>query len=486
MRNVVHEPLRGSGGPRPRGAGSSGGQVGPRVARSAVVASVLAAGVVGAGALAQTANAGPPPGRAYERVSPADKPAGALAGLSSDLTALPGRAFADAEGLIYGASGTLDPNWSGPANTTIFGRRTATGWVAATASRSLDAGNTPLEIFAHDTRSAWVANDGRETVFGLSKPLDRISAGTFGGVFRASDDGAAPQLLSQPAGGITPVEGVLSQSVSAGDGTRVIAFVSSAPLTPDAPPAGTRAVYVYRNGALEIASRLPSGAVISAGEVNLANAGGQMTSGSPPAAKLRNQIADRGRFVLFISGGDATQGPLYVRDLEQNVTRQLSGPGTGVPGNAVQLYEGWGVGGSSMWLDVQTVPEGTAFAARDAPRAFLHTYSAVGVTGIAQEANLVDGTVTPRPAITGPPMGLSPDGTRMLFLAPPVNGDGGEAWTLRYWEASNPNVSVPIGTIPATNAESGVVARSARRRTGRPGCSLLRGVWTPLVPMEDR
>lgn len=423
---------------------------------------VVGAVVVGIGMLSSSAvaHAEAPAGRAYERVSPAERLSGGMPGLSTDLYAMPGRSADTGDRLVYGAGARVGETWSGAANPMIFGERTTTGWRARTAIRSMDDGVTPLELSSHEQRAGWLSPDGREFVFGTGKPLDRFVPGALAGVFRSVDEPLAPDWLSRPEDSVSVVGGVSAGSVTAGDENRTVVFQSTAPLTIDAPPAGTSAVYAYRNGSLQIASRLPDGSVASG--ASLANSGASTpNAAAPPARVIRGQLADGGRYVLFLHGGTVQTGSLYVRDLDAGVTRQLAGGGTGAPAAAIGLREAWGVFGSTIKnLEIQTVPNGAVFGARDASRAFFATGQSVGTTNFLYEANLETGVVTPRPALTGPPLGLSPDGQKMLFVeGPPIAGNSSPAgnWTLRYWDAANPTTSVVVGTIavPASNPTYG-------------------------------
>lgn len=79
--------------------------------RKAMLSSLLAVGLAATGGVgaasaapADSVTVQPPPGRAFERVSPADKPSGAMAGLNTELMAMPGRSADVGERLIYGAT----------------------------------------------------------------------------------------------------------------------------------------------------------------------------------------------------------------------------------------------------------------------------------------------------------------------------------------------------------------------------------------------
>ena len=413
------------------------------------VAMLAVAAVVAAPASVQ---ADPPPGRAYELVSPVDDPSGAPAGLSSEYLPMPGRASEDGDRLVYGANTVIGSSWSGGVNPLIFGRRTATGWEARSAIRSVDRGDTAMQLSTSEAVAAWMTNDGSELVFGSGMTYGDVptpaDGSFFPSIYRSTDTPAPPAWLSGPNAGIAPQPGVLEVPATADD-TRVIAFSSTAPLTDDAPPAGTSAVYVRRDGKTTLVSRLPDGTV-PVESTYLANGRQPPAASEASAIAMRNQLADGGRFVLFGLGATIYEMQLFVRDLERGVTHQLAGGGTGALANSGQLSAGWGGPGQFVPADFRTVPAGVVFAASAGPRAFFKPLSEDDATPAAlYEADLETGVVTERTAITGPPLGLSADGRRMLFLEPPASRNAEEAWTLRYWDEANPGTSIAIGTIDA-------------------------------------
>jgi hypothetical protein len=364
--------------------------------------------------------------------------------------------------MLFGAGSSMGPNWSGPANPMIFARRTESGWAVRSAIRSVDGGNQVFGLGSHEAQAGWLTRDGREFVFG-SGQLGNVpdASPLLNGIYRSIDALEPPEWLSQPNVG-SAAEGV-GQTPAAGDDTRTVVFQSKAPLTDDAPPAGTWAVYVRRGGELRLASIGPDGEPLTQ-HTTLANtASGGLSAAGSAAITMRNQVAGNGRFILMVNELSTSLWrpvSIYVRDLEAGVTRQLAGPGSGVP-VAGPLGRSWSppVGNLvGLSLDSQTVPEGYVFGAEDAPRAFFHHDElAEDGTPLLYDANLETGEVTERNAITGPPLGLSGDGEHMLFLDPPATAGAGQEsppgdWTLRYWSAAAPNTSVAVGTI--TNASS--------------------------------
>lgn len=385
------------------------------------MASVLTACAVGAGALASSANADPPPGRAYELVSPVDDPSGSIAGLASSLTPAPGLASVDGDRLLYGSVSGLGTPWSGVTNGMNFGRRTANGWRTTTATVSLDRGNTPTEIVNSEPRNGWLSPDGRSYTFWASNlgAVPLVGQRKLNGVFRATDDGAPPAWLSRPIDGIVPIPfpdagyNVIDNISGSRDGTTV-AFQAEQPLVAGAPDRGVGAIYASRAGQIELASRDSGGAAMQV-YAKLECVG--VTQNVPAIMSgFCSSLAGGGRYVLFRIDGQGHGQGHYVRDLEQQETRLLSG-----------------VSGGNILA-----------AAADGDRA----YFAVG--GTMQEADLATGDVVARPAITGQPVGLSADGRKMLFLEAPSAGNGNSR-TLRYWDgATAPGSSVRVGTVGTT------------------------------------
>lgn len=379
---------------------------------------------------APLAAAEPPAGRAYELVSPVDDPSGSNAGLLSSLEPVPGMASDDGNRFLYGAAASMGEAWSGQTNAMIFGDRTPTGWKARTATVTIDHGDTPLQSIGTEAQWGWLSSGGDSYVF-MTTNLGAVPTEpdeTLPGVFRATDDGSAPQWLSRPIDGIVAEPStsgaVVKRIVFANRAASVVAMESSAPLTAEAPSAPAGAVYASRAGSLELASRLPSGAVPTESSSLVCNR-------EAPAVTVTScsALAGDGRFVLFNVGGTSTTRALYVRDLDQQVTRQLSGVAVGLP--QAELVA----------------------APRDGAVAYL---TVPGVSG-TYEANLETGASTLWPAITGTPVGLSDDGRRMLFTEAPSGG--GTDWTLRYWDDSSPGTSVSLGSLgPDATASVGVQA----------------------------
>lgn len=433
--------------------------------------------------------AGPPPGRAYEMVSPVD--GGAVAGVSTEAFPLPGRASGDGDRLVYGAGSVVGGSTNGPVNPLIFGHRTATGWVSRSAIRSIDDGNTPLELSAHEIRTGWLTAAGDEMTFSLARHLGNVpsvpSSDPFGTLYRSTDTDAAPEWLSAPPVGATPIFGVGNMATAADD-TRVVALNSTAPLTTDGPTVGTAAVYVRRNGAWQLGSRLPGGA-LPAQDAYLANSFGTDAShgaADAPSVAMRNQLAGNGRFLLFMTGGNVSNAPLYVRDLDTNVTHQLAGGGSGAANNANQLSALWGDAGSSIAAPDNTVVPGIVAGAENGPYAYFQTRPVdMSTDSFLSQANLETGVVTPRPELDGPPLGVSADGRRVLFLRPPASGDAIGDWTLRYWDMANPGTSVALGTVAAAASNPyGVIRVYRSQQDGQSWIFTSQGNLDPARPNQ--
>lgn len=451
MGDFRHERVRdqrpAGGGGRRRAESSVGGARTGTFGRGPVLATTLLALGAAAAIGPAAASADPPAGRAYERVSPVEKPSGAT-GLSTRQggLAMPARSADVGDRLVYGLTANVEGSPSSAPNPLIFGERTATGWRARTAIRSTDNGDTPLEVALHEARSAWLTADGRDLAFGTGRPLGWMVGGAFGQIYRAADSDAAPTWLSEPTGGIEPAPGIQAVTLSTGDDTRTGAFVSTVRLTPDGPATGS-AVYGYRDGGLELFSRLPDESAATGGLLANSPSATALNGLNAAARTKRNEVAGNGRYVLFLTGSTTT-APLYVRDLDQNETRQLAG-GIGQPQRAVSLNLAAANPGPA------TIPGGLVFGAKNAARAFFYGEGTVGqaATRVMYEADLLTGGLTQRPAITGTPIELTADGRRMLFLTAPT----GTVRQLRYWDAADPSTSVLVAEINGGITNTGYV-----------------------------
>lgn len=394
-----------------------------RAARVSAAGTLLAAAltVAGVGAI-ETAAAAAPTGRAYELVSPVDDPSASIAGLTSPLVPAPAMASDDGDRVLYGSVSGLGSPWSGVTNAMIFGSRSTNRWAANTATVSVDHGDTPTEIAKSEPQGGRVTPDGRNYVF-YARNLGAVPlppGSLLPGVFRAVDDGSAPAWLSRPADGITPVpettgdNSVKGNIVVSRDGSTV-AFGSRQPLAAGAPAAEAWSVYASRDGQVELVSRYPDGSPVQQ-EAQLPCYDWQ----EPRPAVVTSYcspLAGDGRYVLFRVG---SADGIYVRDLDQQQTRQLTGAAVGRPGVS-----------------------DLAAASRDGARAYFRLVGG----GVMQDANLETGAVVARPAITGTPYGLTPDGRQMLFLESPSAGNG-NTWRLRFWDAAaDPDASVQVGTV---------------------------------------
>jgi hypothetical protein len=236
----------------------------------------------------------------------------------------------------------------------------------------------------------------------------------------------------------------------------VVAFNGGVSLVPGSYPESV--FVVRRNGQIEVGSVLPNGEY-NAVRASLANTQTDLIPTSPPALANRNQLSPDGRFLLFTAGAGAVK-ELYVRDLERGVTIKLAS-------QALNFQSGgtW-VPGVSAQPTAQTVQSGYAFAASDAPVAFFR--SAESLTEDADstsltkifEANLETGDVIYRSAINGPPVAVSPDGRRVMFVRPTGAGTS-QPWEVRMWSADEPNTSQLFGSIRGSLGNIGLV-RSVR------------------------
>lgn len=291
----------------------------------------------------------------------------------------------------------------------------------------------------------------------LGPPHPSITAPLMQAQYRIPELGM-PEWLNAPAPGgefRVDISSNVNTNLAASRDLNVVAFNAEVSLVPGSYP---RSVFVVRrNGQIEVGSVLPNGDYNNT-RADLANTQSSLISTSPPALSNRNQLSPDGRFLLFTAGASGVK-ELYVRDLELGVTIKLAS-------QALNFQSGgtW-MPGVSAQPQAATVQSGYAFAASDAPVAFFR--SAESLTEDADstsltkifEANLETGDITYRSEINGPPVGVSPDGRRVMFLRP--TGAGTQPWEVRMWSADDPNTSQLFGSIRGSLMNIGLV-RSVR------------------------
>lgn len=450
--------------------------VGALSLRLAALAAVGAGLAVSAGPATAS---GPPPGRAYELVSPVDDIGGSPAGVAIDSRPLPGLAPAVGDDrVVYGAVSPIGETESGATNPFIFGRRTATGWKAISGMRTTDGGETALGFNQSDTNKTWINDEGTGLVFMVSNalglPQPDPNGQVFQSVYRVGEVGL-PQWLSGPAPGATLNTVSIPQEVVASRDLQTVAFQSSQPLTPDGPPDGQVGVYALRDGELQLASVLPNGD-LPTGHASFANPAttNATNQSDPPALTLRNLLTRDGRYLVFKVGLPDGTAELYVRDLEEGTTRALA-PSSG-PAVLFGSFQGtdnvypWIPGGDASTNPV-TMPLGFVTVASGASVAFFRSGAnlAPGASGSdydkLYQADLATGELTYRAEIDGPPVELSADGSKVLFLRP-TGESRVDPWELRFWDADAPDESVLLGSISGLfNAGSNGMVRSLRSST---------------------
>jgi hypothetical protein len=251
-----------------------------------------------------------------------------------------------------------------------------------------------------------------------------------------AEDGL-PEWVSQPAPGV-PAAIPLPDLVASEDLSTIV-FQSANPLTADAPTAGTPAIYAVRDGQIELISRMPDGSVPSS-RTTVANLYASTHSAAPPALVYRNQLSVDGSRVLFTAGPSSSELALYVRDLVTGTTRAL------VDGGAFVAPF------STSWSGRAPNPfaasgAGYVFASPDGSHAYFRSTAnlAAGASGTDPKlyrADLATGALT-YPGIPGPPVRMTDDGSRVMFLRPPAAADG--PWDVAIWDAAHPDEPYELG-----------------------------------------
>lgn len=466
---------------------------GPLVFASGLMTTAVAS--MALAVLPPLAAAGPPGGRAYELVSPND-PGGTLAGVDANMLPYPGLVGKGRDRLVYGATSSIGEAANGTQNPLVFGERTPHGWTASTAIRTTDGGETATELISSEPTRAWVNPDASELAFRIGKTLGPPNdiPGLSNSAYRVAA-GGLPEWLSAPTSLSLPrvPTGVSQEFVASADFSTFV-FEASTPLTPEAPPSGTKATYAWRGGQLQLVGILPNNSVPTEPS-RPANPGssGATAAAMLPALTYRNMVSHDGSTVLFTVGGSDDAQALYARNLDTAVTHELAGPGSPalpfVANNAGNAGLGWGPTGdvsilpqiASQW----SVVPGYTFSASEAPLVYFRSAAnlAPGASGTAPNkvyrADLTDGSITYIPGIDGPPVGVSPDGKRVLFLQP--TGTSDDPWSLRYWEDTAPSASVALGVTAGA-----LQTRSVRSsKDGRTWVFTSTGSMDPQRPAVD-
>jgi len=270
------------------------------VARSVLTAAMAVGVVASSGAPAGAADACPnaafrsgaearlPDCRAWEQVTPTAKNGVDVVNSGTVASVAGGdRVYFNAAGAFSGAESVL-------YDTAFLSARGA-DW----STRGTDPPLTPTGLLVKATLG--LSQDGTKAVVTTSLALapGAIAGGSNVYVRDLAPGGGYRLVAAAPGGQLyQDLTGFGGQGnyIGGSDDLSSIAFQSTSPLTPDAPDDGRRVLYVWRDGELEIAGRLPDGTI-----ADLAY------DGNTPSRTQRRVSADGSR-VLFRSGYG---GPLY-------------------------------------------------------------------------------------------------------------------------------------------------------------------------------
>jgi hypothetical protein len=401
--------------------------------------------------------------RAFEMVSESDDPAGNPAGIDTAFHPYPAIA-ATSDRVLYGGPGPIGETTNGAANPWMAARRTSDGWRSEVVQRSDDP-DTVFELAGGEPYNMWANPDGTEVLF---RSLPRMTedareleylASPWVNYFRVDLLSGQPEWAMALEPGLSIVNNNNSDTDSiASEDVKTLVMSLFNPMTHEAATAGVRGIYAFRDGGVELVSRGPDG--VPLGEPGLPASSGQTSHAH------RNELSADGRYLLFTNreGPNLSTYTLFVRDLVENVTRQL----VTFPDGVIDLSKGW-AGGGDTTVSRYTLPDGLVTAAKRAPIAYFSSTGnlAGGASGTGPKiyrANLANGQLFHSPQVDGPPVGVSDYGNRILYLRP--GATAADPWQLRFWDAELAGTSTLVGTLPAGVGPSAVKTHAVRATEG--------------------
>lgn len=390
------------------------------------------------------ASANLPSCRAYERVSPADPNVNRAAGVGVAFTPMVTKARADGERVMFTSAVAVGTAERAGYNGLSLSRRTDDGWTtfaALTAAGEVDfdlAGQAPSAPYP----SADLSRIGFRTLRGLGGPNPGTNGG--GSTYLSVPGGVgAPTWLSQPTvSGAIPTSPAGTGAVFGGSPDLSTAYFSFEGKLTDRFGDGSRTrrgLYMYREGTLSPAGRLPSGNVDPGGALPAATGNALANSFDVSASAVRPSVSRDGSRLFFVTpygaGNDkATVRQLYLQQ-DGEPGRLISKDQSGNPATAGVV----GLGGTDT-SDAPSFPranwagpgfalptsDGTAVIFRSA--SVLAPGAPVGSSVKTYRARITDEAITMEylAQVTGLPLAVSEDASRVLF----VGGDS----TIKLWD----------------------------------------------------
>ena len=417
-----------------------------RVVRAGLTA---AAATLGLTLVSGAASAAPPPGRAYELVSP-NSPTGFSAGVDGEFKPTYSVSSGSGDDLMYSAMGPLasDPQRSISVPPQI-GRRTSEGWETTDPIRMSDP-SMPLNYSNTQPRGVMVSSDMRRLAFTSTESLTPDVTG-LNLTYRTEVDGPLT-WLNEPTRDGASVAGGLTLVGGAPDLSRVV-FYDQGVLTDDLgdPDRVQGGLYEGGDGGLRPFT-LPDGLVPAGGTAPADMSGLNFVT-------RRNAVSRDGRRTFFVSPNpgiplpgasspDPNAPQLYVKDGDRTVLLSQRA-GSPAPNGIGDLADGRNdIGTNVAWA--HATPDGSrvVFASRsaltsDAPENGLKYYRADVATGGLEVLEGVD----------GPPIAVDDDASRILFVDGLDLRDGAAYADLKLWDRGTiTRLASGIQTIASTAA----------------------------------
>jgi hypothetical protein len=382
--------------------------------------------------------------RAYEQVSPQEKNGGGVDGGLSVLSpdSAPNQAALNGESITYGSQTAFsgaDPK-SALITTQYLSRRTPTGWTTAaiTPRQALENGKVNLspgsvdyslfQGFSPDLEYGYLVAGNPAPVAsapaGYTMPYTRNDVS--GNYTLLSD--ATPPVVEPKSG--TCCRGLLTEYAGMStDGSHVI-FEANDALTPKA-VAGAENLYEWNEGALELVSVLPNGAVAE-GRFKFGGEGYFVTN-------FNNALSNDGKRAFWSSGGP--EGQVYMHEITPSGTRTVdisetqktngAGPGGHDPNGAEQShYWAANVAGTLVYLtspeqlnnEATSIYQPLRQSSGGTDEGDLYQYN-VETGKLTDLTPKTEGNVGERAGVQGV-IGASEDGTYVYFAATGVLAKG--------------------------------------------------------------
>jgi hypothetical protein len=342
-----------------------------------------------------------PAGRAYERVTPADKNDGDVGGsaLGGEFAAALGQSAPDGDSIGYAAMASFGDTQSGELFINYVSRRGSAGW--STHAISPPAAVPPIGIEVPPFR--FFSSDLSTGLLEWVSPALAPAAPGFVNLYLRGADGSYRAVIDVTPANVSPVAYDVTFGGASADLSHVV-FEANDALTAAAPPAD-RSVYEWTAaGGLRLVSLLPG-----PGEVPVPGA----VAGDGLQRDFTKAVSEDGSRIFWTAGG----GQLYVR--EDGVRSVQLNASTRVPslgdGNAI-LQAITADGSKAIFSNDVALTEAPGDLGGGLYQADLETGSLRDLTPNAAGSPRIQGV-----------LGMSDDGSHVYFVARAVLAEGASA-----------------------------------------------------------